>query len=68
MERQGFYENRAELAEAFGAKARLVPLNQVAAYLGVDRRTLLADRSFPVRKVGNQYIVPLVNLARWLNV
>lgn len=67
MERVGFHENLAALAEAFG-RERLIPLNRVAAYLGVDRRTLLRDASFPVKKVGNQYRVPIVNLARWLNV
>lgn len=67
MERAGFYETRAALTERFGDKA-LLHIGEVCEYLGADRRTLLADESFPVRKVGNQYRVPLISLARWLNV
>lgn len=63
----GYKENLAELREAFGNEAT-IPIGRAAEYLKIDRRTLLHDKSFPVRKVGNQYRVPLVNLARWLNV
>lgn len=68
MEKAGFYEQQAALYERFGRDRALLPLGEVAAYLCVDRRTLLGDKSFPIRKVGNQYRVPIVPLARWLNV
>lgn len=67
MERDGFYETRASLIECFG-DVGTVGLNAAAKYLNIDRRTLLRDESFPVRKVGSQYRVPLTPLARWLNV
>lgn len=63
----GYTAQREALRDRFGTAA-LISLNDAAAYLGVDRRTLLKDRSFPVRKVGTQYRVPLVGLARWLDV
>ena len=34
--------------------------------LGIDRRTLLADRRFPARHIGNKYTVSLTELARWM--
>lgn len=68
MEKVGFDEQRSALYERFGRDRAMIPLGEVAAYLGVDRRTLLRDRSFPVRRVGRQYLIPVISLARWLNV
>ena len=63
----GYKENLEELREVFGSEA-MIPIGRAAEYLGTDRRTLLHDKTFPVRKIGDQYRVPVVNLARWLNV
>ena len=49
----------------FPARAAIT-VTECQAVLGLDRRTLLADREFPARKVGNKYAVPLTELARWL--
>ena len=38
----------------------------IEAALGIDRRTLLADRRFPARHIGNKYTVSLTELARWM--
>lgn len=54
------------LDQRFGGRP-LVPLVEVADYLLADKRTLLADKKFPIRKVGNQYRVPLIALAKWLS-
>lgn len=62
-----FAETRAALAERFGWDAVLVPINEVAKYLHVDRRTLIADKTFPIKMVGNQYRVPVIGLTRWLS-
>jgi hypothetical protein len=44
----------------------MIPLEKAAQYVGVDKRTLLEDRSFPVKNVGRCYKVPLIAMARWL--
>ena len=43
-----------------------ITLAEAARYLRKDRRTLLADRTFPVKKRGGRYLVSLVSLARWM--
>lgn len=66
-EKEGFHEQLEAIYEHFGKEPALVPLNKVAEYLGVDKRTLLDDESFPIKTFGRQcYRVPLVSLARWL--
>lgn len=54
----------SELREAFGKPQ--ITISEAARYLRKDRRTLLADRSFPYRKCGGRYLVSLVALARWM--
>lgn len=43
-----------------------ITVQEAARYLRKDRRTLLADRTFPYKKRGNRYLVSLVALARWM--
>lgn len=66
MNMSGFENELAGLYEAFGRKDAFISLNKAAKYCGCDSRTLLSDESFPVRKLGNRYKVPLIGFARWL--
>ena len=65
MERPGYREHLSELQQRFSAGT--ISLAEAAAYLDIDRRTLLHDRTFPVIKAGRAYRVSLVSLARWLS-
>ena len=65
-EKEGFHEQLEAIYEHFGKEPALISLDKAAAYVGVDKRTLLEDRSFPVKSVGRCYRVALVALARWL--
>ena len=53
-----------ELKQTFGKPQ--ITVQEAARYLKKDRRTLLADRTFPYKKRGNRYLVSLVSLARWM--
>ena len=55
-----------ELYERFGRETRLISLKQAAEYCKKDPRTLLADRTFPIKTRGKQYDVSVVRFARWL--
>ena len=65
MERPGYHEQLSELQKRFGGSGT-ISLADAADYVGVDRRTLLRDRTFPVKKMGRAWRVPLVGFARWL--
>lgn len=68
MEKEMFRENLKDLYTQFGDDAVLLSVNQVAKYLKRDRRSLLADKTFPARKRGNGKIdVPIKSLASWLS-
>ena len=64
-EKETYREHLTEIRERFG-EAELLPLRDVAKYLGVDVRSLMQDHTFPVKKLGALYKVSAVNLARWL--
>lgn len=66
MNKEVFELNLEALRQHFGEDANLIPLQDVAEYLKHDRRTILADGSFPVKKLGRLYFVPVIGLARWL--
>lgn len=65
-EKEMFRDYVAELREVFGSDTVFLSLNKVAKYLKKDARTLLNDKTFPVKKVCGRYEVPLMSLARWL--
>ena len=65
-EKEGFHEQLEALYELFGRDRAMIPLQEAAAYVGADKRTLMARRDFPLKKIGRCYRVPLVALARWL--
>lgn len=66
MEKELFYANLTALKEYFGSDAVFVSLRQAAKYCKKDSRTLLADKTFPIKQIGRQYSVPIISLARWL--
>lgn len=43
-----------------------VDIKTCTKILGCERHTLLNDKTFPAKKVGGKYIVPLSELARWM--
>ena len=43
----------------------LIPLKYAAQFVRRDPRTLLADASFPAKKRGRSWDVPVVSFARW---
>lgn len=65
-ERECYRDNLANLRDRYPGK-EAISLNEAAAYLGAKRERLLGDETFPWRKLGGQYIVVLVNFARWLS-
>ena len=54
-----------ELRKEFNDRPQIT-INEAAKYLHMDRRTLLANKKFPYRKVGSRYYVSLICLARWM--
>lgn len=53
---QSTYPGRVELGIA-----------EVARLLNRDRRTLLKDRTFPARMIGNKYSISITALARYMS-
>jgi len=43
-----------------------ITLAEAARYLHRDPRTLLADRTFPIKKKGGRWMISLVALARYM--
>lgn len=64
-EKETYRDHCERLYVRFG-NVELISLAEAATYLGVDTRTLQRDKSFPLRKVGRQSKVSIINLARWL--
>lgn len=61
--------NLERLSERWPGK-EIIPLREVAAFLGCDFRMLMRDEQFPLKAIGDKrksYYVPLVGLARWLS-
>ena len=67
MDRELYHATLDEVyAHLGGSVPATAPLKAVATYLGLDPRTLMATRSFPLRKNGNKYYVVKTALARWM--
>ena len=67
MEKVNFRDNLNAIYDYFGKEKAYVSLHDAAKYCGIDYRTLIANKTFPLIKAGRYYKVPLVNLARWLS-
>jgi len=62
-----FHDQLEALYQRFGRDRGMISLLAAAQYLDVDQRTLLTNKDFPIKKLGNAYKVPIVPLARWLS-
>lgn len=71
LEREGFRDQLERLDKLFAGR-EAVNIMEACAVTGLDRRTLLADKTFPARKVGakkkygGKWMVGKVLLARWM--
>lgn len=66
MEKATFHDELERLYERFSRDCVFVHLSDAAKYCKMDPRTLLADKTFPYKKLGRKYQVPIVGLARWI--
>ena len=67
MDKELYHATLSEVYEHLGGPVpATAPLKEVAGYLGLDPRTLMATRSFPLRKNGNRYYVMKTALAGWM--
>lgn len=64
-ETQGYRPQLELLTDLFPGRAA-VSIVECQNVLGIDRRTLLTIDGFPVRQIGNKYVVSITELARWL--
>lgn len=71
LEKELFHEHLSALYDKFGQNTVFISLNQAAKYCRMDSRTLIADKTFPLKIWKNTermyYRVPLINFARWLS-
>ena len=65
-EREDFRDQLQALRERYEGQ-EVLTLEQSEKLLYVDRMALLNDKTFPVKKVGRRYIIPIVPLARWMS-
>lgn len=65
-EREDFRDQLQALRERYEGQ-EVLTMEQSEKLLSVDRMALLSDKTFPVKKVGRRYIIPIVPLARWMS-
>lgn len=65
-EREDFRDQLQALRDRYEGQ-EVLTLEQSEELLCVDRMALLNDKTFPVKKVGRRYIIPIVPLARWMS-
>lgn len=65
-ERESFRDQLQSLRERYGGQ-EVLTMDQSCALLGLDRDALIHDTTFPAKKVGKRYIIPIVPLARWMS-
>jgi hypothetical protein len=53
MEKRDYRDNLERICARFSGE--LIPLLQVAEYLGCDKRSLMIDKTFPTKKLGGVY-------------
>jgi len=66
-EPDGYRQQLERLSEKFPGK-EFIGIADACIILGCDRRTLLSDRTFPVKQISGarKYFIPIVGLARWM--
>lgn len=65
-ERESFRDQLQSLRERYGGQ-EVLTMDQSCTLLGLDRDALIHDATFPAKKVGKRYIIPIVPLARWMS-
>lgn len=64
-EHEMLHENLSRIVAVFPNK-ELIPLKEVADWLGMNQRLLQNLKGFPVKKIQQRYYVTAVGLAKWL--
>jgi len=66
-EPDGYREQLEHLAERYPGK-EVLTIQEVTSLFGCHRQTLLADKTFPAKRICNKgkYYIPVVGLARWM--
>ena len=55
-----------EIYEKIPGRPALISLTTAARIVGRRKEFLLADGTFPVKRMGRRWLVPVVALARWI--
>ena len=66
MDREMLSLQLSGIYEVFPDKPPFLSLKQAARFLRRDPRTLMADRTFPLKQVGRHYMVNTIALAKWM--
>ena len=67
MEKELIALQMENIYTAFPTRPAFLTLRQAAQFLGMDPRTLQADRTFPLKSAGSRsYKVNTVAMARWM--
>ena len=66
-EPDGYRQQFEHLAERYPGK-EVLTIHEVCDMFCCHRRTLLSDKTFPAKRIGNKgkYYIPVVGLARWM--
>ena len=67
MDAELYHANLQCIYDRFGEESMTIPFGAVAEWLGVDRRTLQRDRTFPIKKIGRAWVCAKPALASWLS-
>jgi hypothetical protein len=64
------YRDQLERLYAKFPDREMITIIEASKVCGCDRRTLLADSTFPAKQIGGakKYFIPLVGLARWMTL
>ena len=65
-EKQDYHDNLNRVVMVFPNK-EMIPLKDVAEWLGMNQRLLQKLNGFPVKKIQQRYYVTAVGLAKWLS-
>lgn len=63
----GYRDQLERLAELFPGR-EILTLREVSKMFGCHKQTILADPTFPAKRMGNKgkYYIPVAGLARWM--
>lgn len=65
-EREDYRANLEILQTKYPGRCSLT-IQEACAVMERDRRTLLKDRAFPARMIGNKYVISISALARYMS-